>query len=455
MAERHQEDLQKEATCSICLDLFKEPKKLPCDHVYCKECLKGLVLHSNGENFTCPMCRTDTQVPNSDINNFPAAVFEDCRSSEIKGTLADAGVKVLVGHQTTLIIELTDISTVGKTCQVEMSQIEAELVWAPQGGSRIKGRVDSSSPDQVEVTFTPQRRGQYKLIVRVDGAHVINSPFMMIARMPLEQMTKPVCTLITELEHPTSLVYSQGKVLVTETMGNKVLEIDAAAQELQHGFRGNALSESVHVSRQQLRVQGANGLTQDSDHNLYVSTPHQLHKFTRDGRLIGRVGCCGTGCAEFMHPSGLRISQQNELHVCDSNNHRIQVFDLGLNFKRSFGTQGTGNVQFRYPNNIDFDSSGQIYITDTMNNRILIFASDECHLCTIKHQNFCSPMGLLIYDDHIYTTDYRNHRVLVMKLSGDIVTTFGNEYLKFPEGITVDEDGFLYITSDHSKIIAF
>ena len=204
-------------------------------------------------------------------------------------------------------------------------------------------------------------------------------------------------------------------------------------------------------------MQGGNGLTQDSDHNLYVSTPHQLHKFTRDGRHIGRAGCCGTGCAEFMHPNGLRISQQNELYVCDSNNHRIQVFDLGLNFKRSFGTQGTGSGQFRYPNNIDLDPRGQIYITDTMNYRTQVFTSDEFHLYTIdlKHQNLCNPVGLLIHYDHIYTTDYHNDRVLVMKLSGDIVTTFGKEYLKFPEGITVDEDGFLYITSDHSKIIVF
>ena len=67
---------------------------------------------------------------------------------------------------------------------------------------------------------------------------------------------------------------------MTETMGNKVLEMNAAVRESRHGFKSNTFSESVHVSRQQLHVQGANGLTQDSDHNLYVSTPHQPVSYT-------------------------------------------------------------------------------------------------------------------------------------------------------------------------------
>ena len=62
--------LEKEVTCPLCLDLFKDPKKLPCDHVYCKECLRGLALRSLNATISCPECRTLTQVPTS---NFPTA----------------------------------------------------------------------------------------------------------------------------------------------------------------------------------------------------------------------------------------------------------------------------------------------------------------------------------------------------------------------------------------------
>ena len=74
MAEgRVKEVLEKEVTCALCLDLFKDPKELPCDHVYCKDCLRGLALRSLNATISCPECRMLTQVPSNDVNNFPTA----------------------------------------------------------------------------------------------------------------------------------------------------------------------------------------------------------------------------------------------------------------------------------------------------------------------------------------------------------------------------------------------
>ena len=74
MAEgRVKQVLEKEITCALCLDLFKQPKKLPCDHVYCRDCLRGLALRSLNATISCPECRTLTQVPSKDVNNFPTA----------------------------------------------------------------------------------------------------------------------------------------------------------------------------------------------------------------------------------------------------------------------------------------------------------------------------------------------------------------------------------------------
>ena len=63
--------LQSEVTCPLCLDIFTEPKRLPCEHVYCRECLHGLALSSKTPTISCPECRRTTPVPQDGATAFP------------------------------------------------------------------------------------------------------------------------------------------------------------------------------------------------------------------------------------------------------------------------------------------------------------------------------------------------------------------------------------------------
>ena len=65
MAEGHSilKRLQSEVTCPLCLDIFTEPKKLPCDHVYCRACLHGLALRNIDGTISCPECRMSVTIP--------------------------------------------------------------------------------------------------------------------------------------------------------------------------------------------------------------------------------------------------------------------------------------------------------------------------------------------------------------------------------------------------------
>ncbi|XP_060922312.1 E3 ubiquitin-protein ligase TRIM39-like [Limanda limanda] len=47
--------LEKQLTCSICMDLFKDPITTACGHTFCKECLDINRKYSSSE---CPLCRT-------------------------------------------------------------------------------------------------------------------------------------------------------------------------------------------------------------------------------------------------------------------------------------------------------------------------------------------------------------------------------------------------------------
>ena len=63
-------------TCSLCLELFTEPKTLTCLHSYCKECLNKMTKTSNKyDSILCPLCRDVTAIPESGIEGLPTNFF--------------------------------------------------------------------------------------------------------------------------------------------------------------------------------------------------------------------------------------------------------------------------------------------------------------------------------------------------------------------------------------------
>ena len=54
--------------CGICLDLYDEPRALPCLHSFCTPCLKGL---ANSNQTRCPECRKEFTLPNGNVEELP------------------------------------------------------------------------------------------------------------------------------------------------------------------------------------------------------------------------------------------------------------------------------------------------------------------------------------------------------------------------------------------------
>ena len=60
------DNLTEEVSCSVCGDIYKEPKQLPCLHSFCLGCLNELArTRAVNGNIQCPLCQRQVAVPQS------------------------------------------------------------------------------------------------------------------------------------------------------------------------------------------------------------------------------------------------------------------------------------------------------------------------------------------------------------------------------------------------------
>ncbi|XP_042560249.1 E3 ubiquitin/ISG15 ligase TRIM25-like [Clupea harengus] len=77
---------QEPFTCSVCLDLMKDPVTVPCGHTYCLGCIKGCWDQEDGKGiYSCPQCRqTFRPRPVLSKNILIAEMVEEFRKTRIQ-----------------------------------------------------------------------------------------------------------------------------------------------------------------------------------------------------------------------------------------------------------------------------------------------------------------------------------------------------------------------------------
>jgi len=127
-------------------------------------------------------------------------------------------------------------------------------------------------------------------------------------------------TILMDLGTPTEIAVGNKELVVVDAANSRVHVMDLECNPLAQFTPGQS-------------VAGGIGLGVDLTGNIYVSSARDSHIgiYGRDGRQLGSFGRPGIEIGEFDSPAGLWIDGTNRLYVGDTNNGRIQVFQLSQN----------------------------------------------------------------------------------------------------------------------------
>ena len=171
MADAVLQTAEEQITCSICFEVFHEPKALPCLHTFCKQCIRQYIaergsLQENPSGFSCPICRRFVKKPRQCART-PAAVANALENNHAISSMIDAyrtprtkTCELCPEHEKELDFFCVDhtkficsvCSLKHRKCGDVVTKEEARKLMASSGSSRMGNREKTSS-DSVEERY--------------------------------------------------------------------------------------------------------------------------------------------------------------------------------------------------------------------------------------------------------------------------------------------------------------
>jgi DNA-binding beta-propeller fold protein YncE len=115
------------------------------------------------------------------------------------------------------------------------------------------------------------------------------------------------------------------------------------------------------------------GVAVSPQNEIVVIDRVHIQRFTPEGELVAAWGKSGSGDGELNRPLGMTIDPQGYIYVADTGNNRIQKFDLSGRFLVKWGSEGTKDGQMMAPAAVAVDEKGNVFVVETGNNRVQEF----------------------------------------------------------------------------------
>jgi tripartite motif-containing protein 71 len=197
---------------------------------------------------------------------------------------------------------------------------------------------------------------------------------------------------------------------------------------------------------------------------------HRVLAMDTGGRLLRTIRTdASVGRGQFSHPYGVTIGPSGRVFVADNMNHRVVRFSTAPNYpyKGRWGAYGTGPGRLAYPRAISSDARGNVYVTNTGNDRIEVFDRGGGFLRSFGSSGrapgqFNTPMGLAV-DAAGYraVADSVNGRIVLLAPDGAVAAVWGSPnpgptILQRPVAVAFDAGGNAFVLDQRrARIFVF
>jgi len=269
---------------------------------------------------------------------------------------------------------LTTKNTVGRQCYSKHDRVKVEISDEQGRECATEVRINDNKDGSYKISYSPKEQGRYKVTVKVNGKHVLKSPFSI--EVKLFQL-RPI--------------FSFGK-------------------------------EGLYVGM----FKSPWGVAVNARNEIAVTDKHRVQFFNSEGNYLRSFGRQGNRAGEFQYPLGIAFHKNGNIFVAD--NDRIQVFSGEGKYAGMFGGKGRLDSQLSNPCSLSVDSDDNIIVADTGNKLIKIFSPDGKFLMKIGGQGpFTSPIHCIQCDRYLIVSDKLEHCIKVFNDNGNFQYKFGKQ----------------------------
>jgi sugar lactone lactonase YvrE len=148
---------------------------------------------------------------------------------------------------------------------------------------------------------------------------------------------------------------------------------------------------TVHVENTVALLYGSSGIHVDAQQNIIDANCDQNLIFNwPQYRTLAGTRNPGNKLNQFNCPSAVVVDSRGNMFISDKNNHRIMLWkmnaDKGICLAGCPSARGSGNYRLTQPTDVIFDRQGNLLVADTENHRVQrfdMFIDQSCGKCRV------------------------------------------------------------------------